>query len=324
MTNPMATAPAYPHPMPAPPTAGRVRTAPPGTAYHRMARTEAHRWWKPLVGTGVVFAGGFGALIAVAVGIYIVGAAAGRPTRADGTPTFGAAADLGGELLMLAVFIPFVLLAARWVQARPAGTVSSVTGRLRLRWLGLCLLVALGAVVVMLGADVALFAATGLDATDDLGRWVGPGEFLAATAMLLVLVPLQAAAEEYVCRGWLLQAAGAFARRPWFAIVLQAPVFALAHGLGTPWGFADLILFSVVLGWLTVRTGGLEAGIALHVVNNLVVMVFGAAFGGLAAEETAADAPWQMFVVAAAVNIGYAALVARLARRRGVETVSPS
>jgi membrane protease YdiL (CAAX protease family) len=262
-------------------------------------------------------------LIAMLVVVGIVGYAAGRPMGPNGMPTFGAAADLGIELLALGLYTPFALLAARWVQGRPAGTVASVTGRLRLGWLGRCLLIALPAVVLMLGLDGALLIATGDTMSGDRGSWVGTGDFLAAAAMLLVLVPLQTAAEEYVFRGWLLQAAGTFARRPWLAIVVQAPLFALAHGLGTPWGFADLVVFAVVLGWLAVRTGGIEAGIALHLVNNLVVMVLGAAFGGLADSGSAADAPLPAFLVATGINVGYAALIAWLARRRRVAVTVP-
>ena len=46
-----------------------------------------------------------------------------------------------------------------------------------------------------------------------------------------------------------------------------------------------------------VRTGGLEASIALHVVNNLLGSLFSAAYGDLSVDETAADLPWQLALV---------------------------
>ena len=98
--------------------------------------------------------------------------------------------------------------------------------------------------------------------------------------MALLLVPLQAAAEEYVFRGWLLQAVGAYLRTPWVAIAFQAVLFAAAHGWGTRLGLPGPGRHGRALGWLTVRTGGLEAAIALHVVNNLVAFTVAAAFGG--------------------------------------------
>ncbi|AVT37564.1 CPBP family intramembrane glutamic endopeptidase [Plantactinospora sp. BB1] len=303
-----------------------MTTAPaPGTAYHRLARTDRHRWWRPLLGTLLILGGTF-VLLCLLVGIgTAIAAVTGRPTGPDGLPALGALGDLVLLLAAIAAALPFVLLAARWVQARPAGTVSSVLGRLRWRWLGWCALVAVPAVLLLLGGSFGLLALTGsADGDEAVGTgWPGWAGFLGALVLLLLLVPFQAAAEEYVFRGWLLQLVGVLLRTPWPAIALQAVLFAFAHGWGTGWGFADLMVMGGVLGWLTVRTGGLEAAIALHVVNNLVSFVGAAALGQLGIDETAADAPWEMFVVSLLVNAGYAVAVLRLARRRRLPTVSP-
>ncbi|MGW0503487.1 CPBP family intramembrane glutamic endopeptidase [Micromonospora sp. NPDC003241] len=320
------------HPAPSPPAQpwqaapGRLRTAPAGTPYHRLARTSAHRWWRPLVGTLLVLVAGL-VLTLVVIAPYLVAAElTGQPADADGLASFGPLAEMALSLVSLAVLIPVVLLAAWWVQARPAGSVSSVTGRLRWRWLGLCLLLSVPAVTLMLGGLVGLLVATG-DWTDadtaEIG-WVGLRTFAISAVVLLSLVPFQAAAEEYVCRGWLLQAVGAYVRSPWIAIVPQALVFAAAHGWGTRWGFADLVLFGVVTGWLTVRTGGLEAAIGLHVVNNAIALVMAAALGGLDSDTTAADAPWQALAVNLFVVVGYAVVVDRLAARRRVAVTVPA
>ncbi|WP_327011356.1 CPBP family intramembrane metalloprotease [Dactylosporangium sp. NBC_01737] len=152
-------------------------------------------------------------------------------------------------------------------------------------------------------------------------RWWRP---VAGTLVLLVLVPLQAAAEEYVCRGWFLQAVGAFVRTPWLPIGVQAVIFAAVHGTGTAWGLADVAVFGAVTGWLAVRTGGLEAGIALHVVNNLIAMVGAAAFGVLASDESAADSPWQLLAVDASLMLVYAATITWLSRHRRLVTLAPA
>jgi membrane protease YdiL (CAAX protease family) len=301
------------------PPAGR-----PPVPYHRLARTEKHRWWRPVLGTLLVLGGTFAAMIAIYLAIVIVGTAAGRPNGPEGVPTFGPIADTAFLLVSLAVATPFVLLAARWVQGRPAGTVSSVLGRLRWRWLSVCLLIALPVILLMLGTAITLFALTGESLTDDTEHWVGTATFAAGAIMVLLLVPFQAAAEEYVFRGWLLQAVGAFFRTPWFPALVQALLFAAVHGWGTAWGFADLTVFGLVLAWLAVRTGGIEAGIALHVMNNLVVFLISAAIGDLASDETSADAPWQLFVATSLANITYAAMIAWLARRKRIATTTPA
>jgi membrane protease YdiL (CAAX protease family) len=296
---------------------------PPGTAYHRLARTANHRWWRTLLGTVFLVVSGFVVMI-VGYGMYTVAAEiAGRPDGPDGMPSFGPLPDLAVGFLSIAAFLPFTLLAVRWIQERPAGTLSSVAGRLRWRWLMICLPVAAVAIVVFITGSTALSVLTGGEEAgldDPLAGW---GPFLISTAVLFVVVPVQAAAEEYVCRGWLLQGVGAWLRSPWLPIVVQATVFAALHGWGTPWGFADLVVFGVVTGWLTVRTGGLEAAIALHVMNNLVGSLLAAAFDQLTIDETAADMPWQAAVVDLPVLIGFAAVILWLARRRGLTTVTP-
>jgi len=284
-------------------------------AYHRLARTDAHRWWQPVVGTAfIVVAGIFLALI----GYLVFGAAA---AVAGGESSFGPRGDLAMSFLVIAALLPATLLAARWIQRRPAGTLSSVTGRLRWRWLGVCLPVACAAIVVFLGAGFALATVTGADSGlgDPLAGW---GPFLVSMLVLLLVVPPQAAAEEYLMRGWLLQGLGTWFRGPWVPIAVQAVVFAALHGWGTPWGFADLLVFAVVAGYLTVRTGGLEAAIALHVMNNLVGSVLAAAYNDLGVDETAADMPWQFAVVDLPVLLAYAGVILWLASRRGIGRVA--
>jgi membrane protease YdiL (CAAX protease family) len=297
--------------------------APAGSPYHRLARTAGHRWWRFPVGTLFIVVAGFVAMFG-GYGVYVIAAeVSGRPDGPDGTATFGPLPELAVGFLSIAVLLPIVLIAARWIQQRPAGTLSSAAGRIRWRWLAVCLAVSTVTIIVFLTAATALSAATGEDAglDDPLAGW---GPFLVSALVVLAVVPLQAAAEEYLCRGWLLQGLGAWLRGPWLPIVVQAAVFTALHGWGTAWGFADLMLFGVVAGWVTVRTGGLEAAVALHVMNNLLGTLVAAAFGQLAIDETAADMPWQGFVADVPILLGFAAVIVWLARRRGLTTVAPS
>ncbi|WP_215447795.1 CPBP family intramembrane glutamic endopeptidase [Streptomyces sp. ATCC 21386] len=308
------TLPQYPAPVP-------VAPGPP-LPYHRMALAAgASGWWRPLLGTVVVLCGAVLAAIAVFAGSEIVGAVLDRPRDADGNVLWGGIGDTALALLSLALCIPVVLLAARWTQRRPIGTVSSVTGALRWRWLGLCLAVALPVSAAILGISLLLPDPEG---GGQEMTWAGLPPFLLGLAIVCLLVPFQAAAEEYVFRGWLSQAVGTWFRSPWVAIAPQAVLFAAAHGWGTPWGFVDLVVFGLVAGLLTVRTGGLEAAIALHVLNNVFAMGFMAALaGGLATDETAADMDGLMLAVDVPLVVVYAAVVLYLARRRGITTHAP-
>ena len=122
----------------------------------------------------------------------------------------------------------------------------------------------------------------------------------------VLLVPLQATAEEYAFRGWILQAIGSFTcenRRgrlgaqlarvfttPWPAILLSAIPFVAGHAY-TDWGLLDIGVFAVVTGWVVVQTGGLEAGIALHIVNNLVGMGLSASEGDISLDQGSVPLP---------------------------------
>ncbi|MFK4106850.1 lysostaphin resistance A-like protein [Streptomyces sp. NPDC019531] len=287
-------------------------------AYHRLARAYGrHRWWRPLLGT-LVAAGGWAlALLALYAANYTWGLLRGYPENPDGSIRFGPVASTAVDLMGLAAAIPAVLLAVRWIGRRPAGTVTSVAGRMRWRLLGICLLVA----VPVLAAAAGVMQLTAVDDASGSGarsaEWVGWEAFGTAMAVLVVLVPLQAAAEEYVFRGWLMQSVGGFLRSPWCAVLPQAVLFAAVHGWGTAWGFADLLFFGVAAGWLTIRTGGLEAAIGLHTINNLLSFAVGAAVvDGLRSDETAADAPWQLVAVDVASIAVYVAVVLWLVARR--------
>lgn len=297
-----------------------MASPPPGTPYHRLARTDAHRWWRPLVGTVFVFIGGGGLGLALYIAALTAAAIAGGPTGPEGLPVLGELPETATLFLSIAVLLPMAMVAARWIQRRPPGTLSSVTGRLRWRWLWTCAPVAVAAVVLLIGM---LAAVEGVSAGVPDAAWVGWGRFALSTAVMLLVVPLQAAAEEYAFRGWLLQAFGSVLRRPWVPIAVQAVLFAALHGMGTPWGFVDLVVFGVLAGWLTVRTGGIEAAVALHVANNLAAVVIAAALGQLSVEESAADMGWRTMAVDVPVLVAYTLTILWLARRRGLLTHSP-
>ncbi|WP_459754710.1 CPBP family intramembrane glutamic endopeptidase [Streptomyces sennicomposti] len=289
--------------------------------YHRLARlSPRYRWWRPLLGTLVVAVTYMVALVLLQLACASLGASLGYQEDADGWPEFGPVSGTAVDLLSIGLAIPVLGLTVSWIGRRRPGTVSSVTGRLRWCWLLRCGLAAAPILALTMGAMVLLPADGEAESP-----WVGWAAFGKALAMLVVLVPVQAAAEEYVFRGWLTQTAGAYLRSPWAALLPQAVLFAAAHGWGTPWGFADLVVFGTAAGWLTWRTGGLEASIALHAVNNL--LSFGAAavvVDGLSSDDTAADATWQIVALDVVGVAVYTAAVAWWLRRRRLERTAPA
>ncbi|MFE9799083.1 CPBP family intramembrane glutamic endopeptidase [Streptomyces goshikiensis] len=270
-----------------------------------------------------------GFLVAGTIAVIAAGAAAGSALGLDFAPADSERflddplADTVMALAGIAIGIPAVLLAVRLGGHRFAGSVASVTGRLRWRWLGVCAAVALP----VLSLQTGLLMLWGWLEEGDAGlgavEFPGWGRLLLGLVALLLVVPLQAAAEEFVFRGWLAQYFGGFLRSPWPGIVVASLLFALAHGFGAWSGFALLFYSAMWWGWLVVRTGGLEAVIAAHTANNLVAFCLSLVLGQLADTDTAADAPWQALVLELLISPAYCLLIARLSTKYGVERRGP-
>lgn len=301
--------------------------APPPVPYHRLARLSAPGWWRPALGTLVILVGTIVFASIIYVVALIAAEIAGVPHDTEDFPILPGLADTAVALAGIAVALPLAFLCVWGLQRRPAGTLSSVAGRLRWGWLGWCLLFAFLAMVLLNVASIVLEPLFPGSSDSDEGAWVGLGPFLGSMLVLVALVPFQAAAEEYVFRGWLLQWVGSarvLGGRLGPAIAVQAVLFAAVHGWGTVWGFVDLVIWAGGMGWLTVRTGGLEASVALHTMNNLTAMAWGVAFGLLDLDVTAADMSLYFLAIDIPVVVIYVLAVTWLVRKRALRTLAVS
>ncbi|WP_434739375.1 hypothetical protein [Micromonospora sp. SH-82] len=57
-------------------------------------------------------------------------------------PVLGPFTPMAWSIIGVAAALPITLLAVRLIEQRPTGTLSSVAGRIRRRWLTICLLTA--------------------------------------------------------------------------------------------------------------------------------------------------------------------------------------
>ncbi|MFK0258987.1 lysostaphin resistance A-like protein [Streptomyces sp. NPDC090445] len=304
-------------------TVPKVVAAPAGSRYHEQARNGRQGWWHRLGELLVVVAMlTVGMVVVTGVGLVVATALGAEPAPDDGDVLIAdPLVDTALGLLVLAIGIPVVMLAVRWCGSRPAGTLASVAGRVRWRWLGLCAAVAFPFMAVQMGVLMLWEWLAEGDSVFE-GDAPEPGKLLLGLALFVVLVPFQAGAEEFVFRGWLPQFFGGFLRSPWAGVAVASVLFALAHGFGGWSGFFLLLYSSLWWGWLVARTGGLEAVIAMHTANNVFSFGLALAFGQLADAGTAADAPWQALVVELVCAPVYCLVVARLAGARGLASVS--
>ena len=147
--------------------------------------------------------------------------------------------------------------------------------------------------------------------------------------VILLLTPLQAAGEEYLFRGYLTQAFGSLrvGRRTSQALAVLGPalIFALFHGFSQePPVFFDRFAFGVVAGILVIRTGGLEAAIAMHVLNNFLAFGLALAFGDLTtALNATGGSSWWMILSTLTQSLVYLGLAMWVAKTMGVATQGP-
>lgn len=294
--------------------------------YHRLARTSpGYRWWKPLV-TGLIALGFFIVLTVVLVVLLLVSTLVFPEVRpviftliTTGVIDNSMPVILAFSLLSVATILPSIWFARLIMGPRPAGLLLSVAGRMRWRWMSRLLI----PVVIAYGASTLV---TSLVLPLLLGDPATPPAIRADTWIVVIvailLVPLQATAEEFFFRGYLAQMFGGWLRHPLFAILLPVPLFTIGHEYDV-WGLLDVSVFAIVAGWLTWRTGGLEAGIVAHVVNNTVIFVIGA-FGLVDVNAKTGD--WSEVLVSVLTLALYSWLVLLAAKRFGltpVRTVTP-
>jgi uncharacterized protein len=278
---------------------------PDGASYPQILRGQWYAWWRSAA--GVILGLSLFLLVTTVVSqalvmVFWATTAGDQPYRDYFTKAFAFELPTGmlAVNLGLATLIPIAwALMAMIHQMRPRW-LSSVQPRIRWRYLFGCLAVA----AVALNGVMLLSTTVGKPLSVQTQQ-----DFWAFLAVIVLTSPLQAAAEEIFFRGYLLQALGSLVARPWFGVIASSVVFALLHGTQNVPLFVDRLAFGLLAGLLVWRTGGLEAGIAAHVINN----VFAYLIAGLTTSVAALKAIKGIGWVDAAFDVGGFALFAVLA-----------
>ena len=293
-----------------------------------MLRTWNYAWWRPVLGMvlvalGVVVVGPLVLLPVLAVGVALEdGSFWGNFERAATLEAVGPAALLYLNLA-LGSSILVCWLVMRVVHRMRPRWLTSVAPKMRWR----LFFVFVGISVVALFAQILVGMLMGLlfpgqsETTDLSGEM---NDLTATTALLALIVllttPFQAAGEEYVFRGYLMQALGALTRSKWPALLVTSTLFAIAHGVQNFPLFFDRFTFGFIAGWLVIRTGGLEAGIAMHILNNFLAFGYALTFSDLGSSLNVSEVGWENIPVTLTQAGTYAALVLLVTRRQRVQT----
>ena len=290
-----------------------------------LLRTFSYAWWKPVVG-GLIVLLGFVVLPVLMLPVLAIGVAieggegsfSSRFVEAGGLETVTPSSMLYLNLALAGLTL-LAMLVVRVVHGLPPRWLSSVRPGMRWKFFFVCL----GLSVVALLASIVVGAVLPQD-PNDLGGSPNPvtGTVVAIGLVVLLTTPLQALGEEYAFRGYLMQAFGSVSRSRVFAVLLTSILFALAHGVQNFPLFFDRFAFGVIAGLVVVLVGGLEAGIALHVLNNLVAFGLALFFGDISSVLNVSEASWWQLPVTVAQNGVYLVLVLLVARRMGLRSTT--
>lgn len=229
-------------------------------------------WWKPLV---IVPALIILMLVIQVIGMFVAGMlewlVLGNelgPESLQLTPVMMLAVNLS-----IAAMAPISIALMRCVAKVPVREQFALARRASWGRLGvytgmfLALLLAVNAIFVVI--DPSSLQALSLS-----------GGVIALLAITVLTTPLQAAGEEVMFRGAIMPSIASWIRPAKVALVvglvLSSVIFGLMHGSVDPWLLSYYTIFGAAMAAMAVISRGLEAPIALHVVNNVVMMMLAA------------------------------------------------
>lgn len=225
---------------------------------------EGYQWYKPIVTivlTLVIY------LIFAAVEFAVLPAVGLIPDNppAGGYESFNTLNFVViAMLLSIALSLPALYIATKILKYRPFSSFSSSRGGWNWKLFFKCLTVPLAVYIVYYLILLLMFPLKGIK----------PVEIL-PFVLLIIVVPLQCLAEEYIFRGLLMQTFGSWFNIPILAIVIQAIFFALIHDYNSL-GVVATLFSGLLWGYVAWKTNGLEATSALHSVTNICGLIVAA------------------------------------------------
>jgi hypothetical protein len=103
---------------------------------------------------------------------------------------------------------------------------------------------------------------------------------LTLSLVSIVFIPFQAAFEEVIFRGYLMQGFTAIVRNRWFPLMMTSILFGLLHAFNPEvkqFGFFTMmpqyIVFGLIFGVVTILDDGIEAAMGAHSANNIFLCI---------------------------------------------------
>ncbi len=248
------------------------------TNFLDLARQGKNQWWRYVLSTALILFLWLGGSVVLTMLMFAL-------TWFDESANIGINPQTGQMTgidpllqvtILLLSFLPLLaglFLAVRFIHARPF--ISLITPFVRIDWKR----VGIGFLVFSLLIELASL----VEALLYPGRYqftFKPLETLKFIPVVLILVPFQAAAEELLIRGYMMQGIGLLTRRAWVPVVASSLVFMLLH-FANPEVQVDGLLalgsylsVALIFALVTVKDNRMELAIGMHIANNVFVLVF--------------------------------------------------
>jgi membrane protease YdiL (CAAX protease family) len=295
-----------------------AKPVPPGVEYHRVLAGEERRIGRGVLAIVLLIGGMFGAIIAFQmVGAWIDGILwPGVPgdERLVLTPLAHAL-----SLIAVGLVIPWSMFLQRRLYGVRGATLSSVASGWRFDVFGRALLTVTPAFLIALAVFESL-------SPGETAVWQR-GDVIWLLVVTILLVPLQSAGEEYGLRGLVFRVAAGWGRGRWTSLILgigvSAALFSVIHTASDPWWNLFYLLFSVVTGYVTWRTGGVEIAVVIHAALNTVTFLFWIALNAdisVRFDRSAGGLDTVLLITGSIVFVGTAVVVWFRTRKTGPAT----
>ncbi len=246
------------------------------TKFLDLARLGKNDWWRYLLSAVVIlFIWVFSSVLLELVLVGISLSNNGSLHIDPNTNQIAGVDPLWTVTILLLSFLPLLvslLLSVRFIHKRPA--TSLITPRLKIDWKR----IAIGFV----GFGLLLVLACMVESFLYPGRYqftFKPLDTLKFAPIILLLIPFQAASEELLFRGYIMQGIGLLTRRAWIPVVVSSLIFMLMH-ISNPEAKVDTLLalgnylaLALLFALVTIKDNQLELAIGMHIVNNVLVLL---------------------------------------------------
>jgi membrane protease YdiL (CAAX protease family) len=106
------------------------------------------------------------------------------------------------------------------------------------------------------------------------------GSLILISVLSVLLIPFQAAFEEILFRGYLMQGFATLMKNRWFPVLMTSILFGLLHSFNPEvkeFGFFTMIpqyiTFGLIFGIITILDDGIEAAMGAHAANNIFLCI---------------------------------------------------